>query len=138
MGRRQGLTLRIADVPLVGGRNFFQQEQQHNFFAVSRIDTASRIGRSVVLRTGSLSRQSFGLQAFQILTQRDLLLLVLSQRAIRWTECIVGIIFALAHDVSLLNRRLDRKRSERFGWRLAGRRRPATTAGIAQISHRFK
>ena len=58
---------------------------------------------SVGLRISSLSGQSFGLQARQISTQRDLLLLVFSQRPVRRTGDVVGIIFALAHDVTLSN-----------------------------------
>src|SRR6516162_11595531 len=52
---------------------------------------------------GSLSCQSFGPQPFQIFAQRDLLLLVFGQRAIRWTEYVVGVIFAFTHDVTLSN-----------------------------------
>jgi hypothetical protein len=47
---------------------------------------------------GSLSCQSLGPQPFQISAQRDLLLLVFGQRAVRWTEYVVGAIFAFAHD----------------------------------------
>src|SRR5215831_7014887 len=53
---------------------------------------------------GSLSCQSFGPQPFQIFAQRDLLLLVFGQRAVRWTECVVGVIFAFAHDVTFRKR----------------------------------
>jgi hypothetical protein len=49
---------------------------------------------------GSLSCQSFGPQPFQIFAQRDLLLLVFGQRAVQWTEYVVGVIFAFAHDVT--------------------------------------
>jgi hypothetical protein len=48
----------------------------------------------------SLSGQSFGSQPFQIFALRDLLLLVFGQRAVRWAECVVGVIFAFAHHVT--------------------------------------
>ena len=48
----------------------------------------------------SLSGQSFGAQPFQIFMPRDLLLLVFGQRAVRWAEYVVGVIFAFAHDVT--------------------------------------
>jgi hypothetical protein len=48
----------------------------------------------------SLSGQSFGPQPFQIFELRDLLLLVLGQRAVRCAEHVVGVIFAFAHDVT--------------------------------------
>ena len=49
------------------------------------------------------NRSAFRLQVF---TQRDLLLLVFGQRAIRWTEYVVGVIFAFTHDVTLSNCRV--------------------------------
>jgi hypothetical protein len=49
---------------------------------------------------GSLSCKSLGPQPFQIFAQRDLLLLVFGQRAVRWTEYVVGVIFAFAHDMT--------------------------------------
>jgi hypothetical protein len=47
----------------------------------------------------SLSGQSLGSQPFQIFARRDLILLVFGQRAVRWTEYVVDVIFAFAHDV---------------------------------------
>ena len=49
---------------------------------------------------GSLSCQSFGFQPFHIFAQRDLLLLVFGQRAVRWTERVIGVIFSFTHDVT--------------------------------------
>ena len=98
---------------------------------------------------GSLSCQSFGPQPFQIFAQRDLLLLVFGQRAIRWTEYVVGVIFAFTHDVTLSNCRvpaglsqngiairdeqLDRKqpRLEAAGW-WTGAARPLRDGGLDQ------
>src|SRR6516164_5766061 len=84
--------------------------------------------------TGSLSCQSFSPQPFQILAQCFLLLFVFGQWAVRWTEYVVVVIFAFAHDVTF--RRLG-------GLRWAGEPRPpghcATNGGNpAQISHRLK
>jgi len=106
---------------------------------------------------GSLSCQSFGPQPFQIFAQRDLLLLVFGQRAIRWTEYVVGVIFAFAHDVTLSNCRvparlseigiairdeqLDRKRPRLGlgGWSTGAARPLRDEWGHpAQISHRLK
>src|SRR5215469_12578485 len=61
---------------------------------------------------GSLSCQSFGPQPFQIFAQRDLLLLVFGQRAIRWTEYVVGVIFVFTHDVTLSNCRVPARLSQ--------------------------
>src|SRR5215472_4081387 len=61
---------------------------------------------------GSLSCQSFGPQPFQIFAQRDLLLLVFGQRAVRWTEYVVGVIFAFTHDVTLSNCRVPARLSQ--------------------------
>ena len=49
---------------------------------------------------GGFSAQSFGFQPFHIFAQRDLLLLVFGQRADRWTERVIGVIFAFTHDVT--------------------------------------
>src|SRR6516165_3244900 len=42
----------------------------------------------------------------QVLTQCELLLLVFGRRTIRWTEYVVGVIFAFTHDVTLSNCRV--------------------------------
>ena len=53
---------------------------------------------------GSLSGQSFGFQSFHIFAQRDLLLFVFGQRAVRWTECVVGATLLSAHDMTFRKR----------------------------------
>src|SRR6516165_7259576 len=91
--------------------------------------------------TGSLSCHSFSPQPFQILAQCFLLLFVFGQWAVRWTEYVVVVIFAFAHDVTF--RQLDRSGPRAWGVRWAGEPRPpghcATNGGNpAQISHRLK
>ena len=48
----------------------------------------------------SLSSQSFCPQPFHIFALCDLLLLVFGQRAVRWAEYVVGVVFAFAHDMN--------------------------------------
>src|SRR6516165_3486625 len=81
---------------------------------------------------GSLSCQSLSPQPFQILAQCFLLLFVFGQWAVRWTEYVVGVIFAFAHDVTF--RQLDR--SGPGAWESGGqvnRGRPAIARGMGAI-----
>ena len=78
----------------------------------------------------SLSCQSFGPQPFQIFAQGNLLLLVFSQRAVRWTEYVVGVIFGFAHDVTF--RTADGKRPRPWGRQEVNRHRPATARRMGQ------
>ena len=91
---------------------------------------------------GSLSCQSFGPQPFQIFAQRDLLLFVFGQRAIRWTGIccwrhfrvysrrdpfeLPGAGGAIANGIAIRDEQLDRERPRPGAGGLVDRGRPAT------------